>query len=98
MSVTVDCSTNDLAVGLDPQTQQLRYTIELAGDLVFTLRSEKPATLLDDVSQPLERVWPLDASEIPGSTRAVHVLALAFGQGGTLRWLIEKLDGDEVVL
>jgi hypothetical protein len=98
MAVTVQCEKNDLGVGLQPTSQQLRYTLEPEGDIVFTLRNEV-GTLLDDTADPLQRLWPLDASEVPTSTHVVHVIAMTFGQGGTLRWLVEKLDGtDEVVV
>jgi hypothetical protein len=99
MAVTVTCSTNNLAVDLAVGSEQLRYTVEFEGDLTFTLRSERPHTLLDDDSPFPVRIWPEDDSENPQSDHVIHVLGVTFGEGGSVHFLVEKLsdDGEAVV-
>jgi hypothetical protein len=98
MSVTLDCRANELAVKLLlGQQQQLRYVVVAQGDLVCTLRSERQITLLPDPLNPVavERIWPRDASEVPGGTHVVHRLGIVFGQAGqgSVQLRVEKICG-----
>ena len=97
MPVTESCSPNGQGVELDlSQHQKLRYTIDIEGSVVYSLRGG--VTLLPKSGESEETcLWPEKPEDVTG-TEARHGLAMQFGGAGKLRWQIEQLAADDTVI
>ena len=99
MPVTESCSPNGQGVELDLTTnQKVRYTVEMNGSVLYTLRGGGLTLLPNGGSSEQTRVWPSTAAELPPGAEARHGLAMQFGGAGSVRWQVELLDADETVL